>query len=74
MENLTGAADNEDTFVFEGGGSLTGLIEGGDRGFDTLEVHAAFEDATFTYTGPTSGSIGLDGTIWSYAGTAADST
>jgi hypothetical protein len=29
VENLIGAADNEDTFTFEGAGSLSGIVDGG---------------------------------------------
>ena len=34
VENLSGGVDNEDTFVFEAGASLSGRLEGGDGGFD----------------------------------------
>ncbi len=36
VENMTGAKDNEDTFVFAEGGSLRGVVEGGVGGFDSV--------------------------------------
>jgi hypothetical protein len=36
VENLVGAADNQDTFIVEEGGRLSGILDGGARGFDTL--------------------------------------
>ncbi|MCO4836395.1 MAG: hypothetical protein KC481_22290, partial [Acidimicrobiaceae bacterium] len=66
--NLQGAADNEDTFIFAAAGGLSGVVDGGERGFDTVQVNASFNDATFTYTGPTSGSINLDGILLAYTG------
>jgi hypothetical protein len=36
IENLTGAADNEDTFGFDAGGSLSGGLDGRDGGFDPI--------------------------------------
>jgi hypothetical protein len=69
MENLLGAADNEDTFVFQAGASLSGLVHGGDGGFDTLVVEGGeYTTVTFTPTGPDSGSVSLDGNVITYAG------
>ncbi|HEV8251685.1 MAG TPA: hypothetical protein VGQ15_17070, partial [Gaiellaceae bacterium] len=36
VENLAGAAGNEDTFVFQDGSSISGTIEGGGTGRDTI--------------------------------------
>ena len=36
-ENLIGAPDNQDTFVFAESGRLSGFIDGGAGGFDTLD-------------------------------------
>jgi len=38
IENLSGAAGNRDTFVVEKTGSISGQLDGGDAGFDTLVV------------------------------------
>ncbi|MFO7964214.1 MAG: LEPR-XLL domain-containing protein [Desulfobacterales bacterium] len=55
IENLTGAADNSDKFVFLDGGALTGSITGGSGGTDTLDFAFVTEDLTF--------SIGAGGAI-----------
>ena len=69
FENLEGSADNEDTFVFTPGGSLSGDIEGGDVGFDTLDVRdGTYDVVSFRPTGPQSGSVVLDGNIIEYDG------
>jgi len=68
VEYLQGASNNEDTFVFEAAGTLEGTVEGGAAGFDTLIVSAPYMAATFDYTGPTSGSIALDGKVIAYSG------
>ena len=62
IENLTGAAGNEDTFVFEAGASLAGTIDGSARGFDTLVIAIPHAAITYLPTGPDSGSVVLDGT------------
>jgi len=41
IENLTGAQDTEDSFVFEAGGSLSGALDGGAGGFDELLMRSA---------------------------------
>src|SRR5690606_26043834 len=38
IENLLGAADNEDRFSFAAEGSISGYIDGGAGGFDTLHL------------------------------------
>jgi hypothetical protein len=69
VENLTGAANNQDTFVFDASGSLSGLLEGGDGGFDVVEVNAAGSTSIVSApTGPDSGFIILDGSTIQYAG------
>ena len=69
IENLSGGADNEDTFVFESLGSLSGVIEGGDGGFDTIVLEGGdFSTLVFTASGPSSGSISRDGDIITYTG------
>ena len=50
------------------GGAFTGLVHGGDGGFDTLEVTAAHSVAAYTATGPDSGVVTLDGVSFRYAG------
>ncbi len=69
LENLSGAADNQDTFVFTATGRLAGLADGGDGGFDALELSdGTFDTVAFTVTGPQSGIIERDGDRITYAG------
>ncbi|MBW2637884.1 MAG: hypothetical protein JRC86_10255, partial [Deltaproteobacteria bacterium] len=69
IENLEGAADNEDTFVFSPDGSLSGLVDGGDGGFDSLVIDGgSYITVTSIATGPDSGTIDLDGKIITYSG------
>jgi hypothetical protein len=44
FENLVGAPDNEDTFVVGADGALSGVIDGGEGGFDSM----VFEDGVFS--------------------------
>jgi hypothetical protein len=69
VENLVGAADNQDTFVFGAGASLAGLLDGGAGGFDSLVLDGGtFGSVTYTASGPHSGTIDRDGSVISYAG------
>jgi hypothetical protein len=69
VENLTGAADNRDTFVLAPGGSVSGLLDGGAGGYDRLLIQGGnYTSADFTATGPNSGTVGLDGRHITYAG------
>ena len=65
---LLGGADNEDTFILEQGGSLSGGLDGGPGGFDTLVIDGAYDSLVFTPTGPDSGNISVDGQLVTYAG------
>jgi outer membrane protein OmpA-like peptidoglycan-associated protein len=69
VENLTGAAGNRDTFVFEEAGSITGLIDGGAGGFDTLVIDGGqYANAVFAASGPDSGTVTLDANLIRYQG------
>jgi hypothetical protein len=69
IENLVGAADNEDTFIFYEAGRISGVVEGGPRGFDSIILaEGIFENVNFVATGPDSGSIERDGDVITYAG------
>jgi acrosin len=68
VENLTGAADNEDLFSLLAGGQITGGIEGGDGGFDSIKVDAGGQDAILSVFGPDSGSITIGALTTTYAG------
>ena len=69
IENLTGAADNEDTFVFQDGGSLSGSIDGGVGGYDTLVVDfSAIDHLIYDAYGPDSGVVNADGNVIEFVG------
>ncbi|MCA9051406.1 MAG: LEPR-XLL domain-containing protein, partial [Planctomycetaceae bacterium] len=69
VENLQGAADNDDVFQVLGNGALSGLLHGGDRGFDTLVVEGMSVDHIgFSASSPDAGTITLDTTVIHYAG------
>lgn len=68
IENLVGAADNEDTFVFAQGASLSGGVEGGVGGYDTVVLEGVYAQAGHEVVGPQSGVVTLDGRSVRYAG------
>ena len=68
IEHLRGAAGHDDTFVFEAAGSLIGTVEGGDGGYDTVEVAANGSSLTSTITGPQSGTIARGSDVIAYSG------
>ena len=69
VENLVGAANNQDTFVFQPGGRLSGVADGGAGGFDTMVIHGGgFSTVTSVASGPDAGTIDLDATRIRYAG------
>ncbi|MEM9643120.1 MAG: LEPR-XLL domain-containing protein, partial [Pseudomonadota bacterium] len=58
VENLTGAADNQDEFTVAGDGGVSGLIDGGDGGFDTLVLEEGdFDTLTYQTIDATSGVL-----------------
>src|SRR5882672_4580326 len=69
VENLIGAAGNQDTFVFTPGGSLGGIVDGGAGGFDTIVLDGGtYSRVVYRGTGPNSGTIQRDTDLISYAG------
>jgi hypothetical protein len=69
VENLRGAANNDDTFTLLAGGSLSGVLDGGAGGFDTLILGGGtFGSIVYTATGPQSGTIARDTDVVSYVG------
>ncbi|MFT4837570.1 MAG: cell division septation protein DedD, partial [Nonlabens sp.] len=68
-EQLVGAADNEDTFEVAAGGAISGVIEGGSGGFDTITVDGAGSALLHSViTGLDSGTITRDSDVVTYAG------
>src|SRR5262249_42880832 len=69
FERLVGARGNRDEFVFEPGGSISGGIDGGPGGFDTLVVSGGtYANVEYTTTGPDSGFVTRDGDVIVYSG------
>ncbi|MBR9891184.1 LEPR-XLL domain-containing protein, partial [bacterium] len=68
VETLTGAANNNDTFTLDASGALSGGIDGGDGGFDTLVIDGQRESVTYLPEDPNSGSFLIDGTELRFSG------
>ena len=68
FQNLTGAANNKDTFVVSTGGALSGQIDGGAGGFDTLVISGSHTSVSSTANSASSGTITADGKVIVYAG------
>src|SRR5262249_24388810 len=68
FENLTGAADNKDTFDLQPGGAVAGVIDGGPRGWDTLVVDGNVQTFQSEPTDGNSGTLTIDGKLITYAG------
>ena len=68
VEDLQGAADNEDTFVFEEGGSVSGVVDGGAGGNDRLFLASSYASAEAASTGEGSGTVTVDGVVIRFAG------
>ena len=69
IENLIGDADNEDTFFIGAEGSLGGMLDGGQGGYDSIVLDGgSFNTVIYTATGPQSGTIKRDADVITYAG------
>ena len=68
FENLTGAPDNCDTFSFARNARISGTVDGGEGGFDTLVLDAAGGVVDATGFDPHSGLIVIDGVRYAYTG------
>ena len=73
VSNLSGGADNTNTFTVTPGGALAGTLsgtpDGSVGGIDTLVFqNDSATNAAFTATGPHSGTVNLDGSVFTYAG------
>ena len=67
FQNLTGAADNKDTFTFEAGGYVNS-VDGGAGGFDALVLAGHPDNVVSTPDGPQSGTLVIDGHTVAYSG------
>jgi hypothetical protein len=68
IENLKGGTDNQDTFVFESAGHISGTIDGGDGGFDTLSLLGSYNTVNYSATSKSSGTVNRDNDIITYTG------
>ncbi len=66
--DLSGAPNNDDAFVIEPGGSLSGLIDGGAGGDDSIATGGHPDSVVSTPTGAGSGTLVVDGASISYTG------
>ena len=66
--NLLGGTDNRDTFILSPAGSLSGGLDGGPGGFDTLVINGTYTNEVFNAYDSSSGLIQLDGKQISYSG------
>ncbi|HLQ78409.1 MAG TPA: hypothetical protein VK210_13700, partial [Terriglobia bacterium] len=70
IANLTGGANNKDTFIFDAEGTLSGLVDGGPGGFDVMALSGdtVVNTVTFSSTGIGSGTVQRDADVITYAG------
>ncbi|MDH3387171.1 MAG: LEPR-XLL domain-containing protein, partial [Gammaproteobacteria bacterium] len=69
FENLTGRADNEDSFVVTQAGSLSGAMDGGAGGFDVLVLDGGtFNNVKYVAWDAHSGTVTRDGEVLIYYG------
>ena len=65
--NLVGADDSRDTFLFAPGGGVSGTIDGGAGGLDSLVIQGGeYQDVAVTATGADSGAVALDDRMIAY--------
>ena len=66
---LDGAANNNDSFLIQPGGSIAGVIDGGAGGYDTVGYDGgSYGSLVSAPTGPQSGALTMDGVTTIYAG------
>ena len=69
VEHLVGAAGNEDTFVLNPSAHVSGRVDGGDGGFDTLVLAGgSFDAVRYIASAPDAGTIARDSDLLHYAG------
>jgi hypothetical protein len=68
VENLAGAADNNDTFIVNPNGSLSGRMDGGAGGFDSLVFEGTYSSVSYTAIDASSGTVDADGDLFTYTG------
>ncbi|MCY2932451.1 MAG: hypothetical protein NTV86_23740, partial [Planctomycetota bacterium] len=68
VENLAGDTGANDTFRLAPGAGVSGLVDGGVGGFDSMIVEGSYGDVAYSAAGPHSGTITLDGSSLRYDG------
>ena len=69
IEDLVGADDNRDTFLFAPGAGVSGSLEGGAGGFDSLVIQGGeYQTITVTASGTGAGAVALDDRVIAYDG------
>ena len=69
FEHLVGAADNRDQFVFGPQGEMSGGIDGGAGGYDTLVLDGgSTQNVGYVSVDSHSGSVSRDGNVIAYTG------
>ncbi len=68
FENLTGAAGNSDRFILGRDARISGTIDGGPGGYDTLVLDASGGSVKAVGSDPHSGVIEVNGVRYVYAG------
>lgn len=69
FEHLVGADDRQDTFLFTAGATVSGRVEGGAGGFDSIVITGGdYQRITVTTSAPDAGAIALDDRTLRYGG------
>ena len=68
VDTLRGSGDNEDTFVFDQGAAISGFIDGGAGGFDSLVVGGYRGSVVSRPIDAHSGTLIVDGVAIRYLG------
>jgi hypothetical protein len=68
IENLTGANTTDDDFVFTPGGNLSGVVDGGADGADSLVIQGAVNVTVVVPEADGDGVVTVDGRTVSYDG------
>jgi len=68
VSHLLGAENNEDVFVFAAGAGISGGVDGGAGGFDSLVFEGVYDTARLAARDASSGSVEYDGQVVHYTG------
>ncbi|HEY6570663.1 MAG TPA: LEPR-XLL domain-containing protein, partial [Candidatus Limnocylindrales bacterium] len=72
FEHLVGGDDNRDTFLFAAGAAVSGGVEGGAGGFDSIVIQGGeYQSVTYTANAAGADRIALDDRVIAYDGIEA---